>query len=280
MMRDVGDLVEFESFARRALQEANATGFIHVRDVDSGQVFHVAANGQRDLASSTLMPPLSIIKVYLAAEWLEQGLGSTAVDCGAGSMVRRMLVDEVLISGCDSAAKRMAVILRQKLGSRRMLRDLRRYGLDGLSLRPDASNTEWGQVLSLGEEQVPVTPQQLSAFMRVIGQGGAGVFSGLTASRLRAALEGVVQGGTADAIKNSLAGTGWRIGGKTGTGPGQCGAHCDGWFASLLSDQDRPRYVILVFIRGRGIGGGLAAQTAASVAEFLVKGPRSGLPSR
>jgi len=152
-----------------------------------------------------------------------------------------------------------------------MLRDLRRYGLDGLSLRPDASNTEWGQVLSLGEEHVPVTPQQLSAFMRVIGQGGAGLFSGRTASRLRAALEGVVQGGSADAIKNALAGTGWRIGGKTGTGPGQCGAHCDGWFASLLSDQDRPRYVILVFIRGRGIGGGLAAQTAATVAEFLVE---------
>ena len=260
-----------EGFARRVIQDANATGFIHVRDVDSGQVVHVAASGQPDLASSSPIPPLSIIKVYLAAEWLEQGFGSTVVDCGAGSKLRPMLIDEVLISGCDSAGERMAVILRQKLGSRRMLRELRRYGLDSVSLRPDASDAEWGHVLSLGEEKVPVTPQQLSAFMRAIGQGGAGLFSERTASRLRTSLEGVVERGTADAIKNALAGTGWRIGGKTGTGRGQCGEHCDGWFASLLSDQDRPRYVILVFIRGRGIGGGLAAKTAVSVAEFLIE---------
>lgn len=244
-----------------------------MRDVNSGQVVHVSADGHQDLASSSQVPPLSVIKVYLAAEWLEHGFGSLSVDCGAESTVpmRRMLVDEVLITGCDSAAKRMAVILRHKLGSGQMLRELRRYGLHGISLRPDASDTEWAQVLSLGEDHVPVTPQQLSTFMRAIGEGGAGLFSERTALRLRTALEGVVQRGTADTIKDSLAGTGWRLGGKTGTGPGQCGAHCDGWFASLLSDQDRPRYVILVFIRGRGFGSGIAAHTAASIAEYLVE---------
>lgn len=268
-------LSTLESFARRTLQDASATGFIHVQDVNSGQVLHVSTDHRQDLASSSALPPLSIIKVYLATEWLEHGFGSTAVHCGAKSTlpIRRMLVDEMLISGCDSAAREMSVILRRKLGSLRMLRELRRYGLHGISLRPDASDTEWGQVLSLGEDHAPVTPQQLAAFMRAIGQDGAGLFSRRTALRLRTALEGVVQRGTAYSIKNALAGTGWRIGGKTGTGPGQCGENCDGWFASLLSDQASPRYVILVFIHGRGLGGGLAAHTAASIAEYLVARP-------
>ena len=47
------------------------------------------------------------------------------------------------------------------------------------------------------------------------------------------------------------------------------GERCDGWFASLLRDPHHARYVILVFIQGRGLGGGLAARTAASTAQFL-----------
>jgi cell division protein FtsI/penicillin-binding protein 2 len=154
-----------------------------------------------------------------------------------------------------------------------MLHELRRYGLSGISLAPDADDTEWGQVLSLGEDRA-VTPKQVSAFMRNIGVGGAGLFSEQTALRLRTALEGVVQRGTADTIKNALSGTGWRIGGKTGTGPGQCGDHCDGWFASLLSDKDKSRYVILVFIQGQGLGSGVAAHAAAAIAEYLVEQDR------
>ena len=267
-------LPALEDFARQALKDANASGFVHVRDVNSGEVFHISTDGGRDLASSSLMAPLSVIKVYLAAEWLERGFGSTVVDCGVGSKLRPMLAAEMLIFGCDSASKRMAVILRQKLGSEQVLRDLRQFGLESLSLQPSVSDIEWGKVLSLGENKVQVTPEQLSAFIRAIGQGGAGLFSEATALKLRVALEGVVQRGTAATIKNALAGTGWRLGGKTGTGPGQCGEHCDGWFAGLLSDRDRPRFVILVFIRGRGLGSGLAAHIAASIAEFLVQ-PRS-----
>jgi len=39
--------------------------------------------------------------------------------------------------------------------------------------------------------------------------------------------------------------------------------------ASLLRDPHHTRYVILVLIQGRGLGGGLAARTAASTAQFL-----------
>lgn len=163
----------------------------------------------------------------------------------------------------------MVNILRRRIGAGQMLRDLRRYGLQDMTLRPDASDTEWGRVLSLGEDELAVTPQQLSAFFSAIGQGGAKLFLKQTAQRLIAALEGVVQRGTAASIKDALANTGWHIGGKTGTGPGQCGDQCDGWFAGLLSDQHHARYAILVFIRGKGLGGGLAARTAASMAEYL-----------
>ena len=272
----IASSLTLEDFARQILRDSDATGFIHVRDVSSGEVLaHVTRYAspiqEPDLAIDSPIRPLSVIKVYLAAEWLEHGLGGTAVDCAASSSRprRRMFVDDMLISSCDTAAEKMAVILRRRLGPRRVLEDLRRYGLHDTTLKPDASDDEWGRVLSLGEEEVPVTPRQLSAFLCTIGQVGAGLFSQRTAKRLRTALENVVQDGTANSIKDALATTGWRIGGKTGTGPGQCGDHCDGWFASLLSDQNRPRYVILVFIRGRGLGGGLSARTAARVAEYL-----------
>jgi len=68
-----------------------------------------------------------------------------------------------------------------------------------------------------------------------IGRRQGGVFSPKTAYTLRADLDGVVQRGTAVAIKKALPDTRWHIGGKIGTGAGQCGDQCDGWFASLLS---------------------------------------------
>lgn len=264
-----------EHLARQTLRDADATGFVHVRDVISGRVLaHVTSaesGGRNDLAIDSPIPPLSVIKVYLAAAWLEHGFGSTKVDCApsANKPVRHMLIDDVLISGCDSAAGEMAAILRQKLGASEVLRDLRRYGIEELTLKPDASDLEWRRVLSLGEDEVNATPRQLSAFRLAIGQGGGKLLSAATAERLTAALGAVVQDGTATSIKNALNGTGWHIGGKTGTGPGECGDRCNGWFASLLRDQHHGRYVILVFIKGRGLGGGLAARTAASTAQFL-----------
>jgi beta-lactamase class A len=264
-----------EDFARQALRDAAATGFIHVRDVSSGRVLaHVTSaesNQGNGLGIDSPVLPLSVIKVYLAAVWLEHGFSSTKVDCvpSANKLVRHMLIEDVLISGCDSAAEKMATILRHRLGASRMLRDLRLYGIQNLTLNADASDAEWGRVLSLGENGVPVTPQQVSSFLCAVGRGGGHLLSAQTAERLRASLEGVVQHGTASSIKDVLNNTGWHIGGKTGTGPGECSDHCDGWFASLLSDQHRPRYVILVFIQGRGLGGGLAARTAASTAQFL-----------
>ena len=182
-----------------------------------------------------------------------------------------MLVEDVLRSGCDSAGAEMATTLRRRLGAAEVLAELRRAGLTHLSLKPEATDEEWGLVLSLGESNVPVTPRELSGFLRALGDGGAGLVSARTAHRLVDALGDVVTDGTASSIKGALAGTGWKMGGKTGTGPGECGNHCDGWFASLVSDAHVPRDVVLVFVRRQGLGGGVAARLAASMAVALAR---------
>lgn len=125
-----------------------------------------------------------------------------------------MLVDDVLMSGGERAS-----ILERKIGPTQVLSDLHRYGLRALALTPDASDAEWSSVLSLGEDQLAVTPREVSAFLREIGQGRGGLFSPETARALRAALDGVVQHGNAAGIKNAFVNTRWHIGGKTGTGP-------------------------------------------------------------
>jgi hypothetical protein len=167
-----------------------------VRDVSSGRVLaHVTSaesNQGNGLGIDSPVLPLSVIKVYLTAVWLEHGFGSTKVDCArsANKLVRRMLIDDVLISGCDSAAGEMAVLLRTELGASDVLRGLYRYGIENLTLKPDASDSERRQVLSLGDDQVKITPRQLSAFMLAIGQGGDKLLSAATAERLTAALDG------------------------------------------------------------------------------------------
>lgn len=256
-----------EDVARQKLRDANASGLIYVSDVSSGKVLV-------DINESTesRVRPLSVIKMFVAASWIEHGFADVMVDCVAsgGHPPRRMRVEEVVSSGCDSAGAAMAVILREKLGGETVLRDLRRYGLDDLTLKPDASDSDWGSTLTLGEDQMTVTPQQVATFLRAIGQDGAPLFSKPTARRLIASMDGTVDHGTAMGIKDALGRSGWQLGGKTGSGPGQCGDACDGWFASLLSDSHGARYVILVFIKGKGLGGGLAAHTAASLADQLI----------
>jgi len=266
----VGQPSAVDRVAREQLSKANADGFILVHDVRSGRVLaHIGEPKSFGIDSS--VAPLSVIKVFVAAVWLEHGFGDTVVDCDGGQRdrVRRMNVEEMLVSGCDSAGKRMAVLLRQKIGGARVLSDLRRFGIASLTLKPDATDEEWGRVLSLGEEQVPVTPAQVAVFFAAIGNRGGKLMSNRTARALQSALDAVVQRGTADSIKDALAGTGWHIGGKTGTGPGACADHCDGWFAGLVGDSRGTRYVVLAMIRGKGLGSGVAAHAVASIAEYL-----------
>jgi beta-lactamase class A len=113
LVQEAADDAALEAFARQALHDADAIGFIHVRDVSSGRVLAATSaesNQGNGLGIDSPVLPLSVIKVYLAAVWLEHGFGSTKVDCApsANKLVRHMLIDDMLISGCDSAAGEMA----------------------------------------------------------------------------------------------------------------------------------------------------------------------------
>jgi len=138
-----------------------------------------------------------------------------------------------------------------------------------MTLKPGVDDTEWAGFCHLARKTSRSRlDNSRPSFVRSVEVARIWSLPRLL-GRLVTALDAVVQHGTAASIKDSLANTAWRIGGKTGTGPGDCGDHCDGWFASLVSDHHGVRYVILVFIRGKGLGGGVAAHSSASLAEYL-----------
>jgi cell division protein FtsI/penicillin-binding protein 2 len=163
-------------------------------------------------------------------------------------------------------------------------------------LSAGTKDPEWADTLSLGETKFIVTPLHISRFLQAVGnQGvmispvarveGSGngalsvaqkhrIMQESAALRLQAALRDVVQRGSAQSISHTLDGTGWQIGGKTGTGPGPApiGPHSDGWFAGLVFDpQGRARFTVATFVRHGGRGGGNAAMISAKLARFLIE---------
>ncbi|HET7461291.1 MAG TPA: M56 family metallopeptidase [Longimicrobium sp.] len=146
----------------------------------------------------------------------------------------------------------------------------------------DGDAAGWA-ALGLGDRTVRVTPLHLSRFVQSIGNGGVmlaptldpsvaaaradgrRVMTAGTAARLRSAMLDVVRRGTAARAGQLLAGSAWRLGGKTGTlnhpGHGQ-----DGWFAGLAFDASgAPRYALVVFLPESGSGGGEPARLAAEL---------------
>lgn len=87
-------------------------------------------------------------------------------------------------------------------------------------------------------------------------------------------MRAVVQRGSAQAIARTLDGTGWQIGGKTGTGPGPgtIGLQSDGWFAGLVFDPEgAARFTVATFVRLGGRGGENAAMISAQLARYLIE---------
>jgi cell division protein FtsI/penicillin-binding protein 2 len=136
-----------------------------------------------------------------------------------------------------------------------------------------------------------VTPLHLSRFVQAIGNGGVmlaptldpsvaaaradgrRVMTPETAARLRSAMLDVVRRGTATAAGRVLAGSAWKLGGKTGT-LDHPGHRNDGWFAGLAFDASgAPRYSVLVYLPESGSGGGEPARLAASLTTRLAAMP-------
>jgi cell division protein FtsI/penicillin-binding protein 2 len=92
-----------------------------------------------------------------------------------------------------------------------------------------------------------------------------------TALKLKTAMIAVVDRGTAASAQPLFAGTGWDLGGKTGTAqiPGRPD---DGWFAGLVFDPEGiARYSIVVYLQGGGPGGRMPAGIGGGMTRALVE---------
>ena len=171
-----------------------------------------------------------------------------------------------------------------------------------VSLTTETKDEEWAETLSLGETNMSVTALHISRFLQAVGNGGVllapmarkerATFSvgksnvsrrefdnpirmmeESTALRLQSAMRDTVQRGTAKSIAKTLEDTGWRIGGKTGSGPALLpkAELVDGWFAGLIFDpQGTARFTVATFVRSGGPGGENAAKISATLAHYLV----------
>lgn len=147
---------------------------------------------------------------------------------------------------------------------------------------------EWAQ-LSIGQGPVDVTPIAVSRFVQAIGNGGVmlpptleweraqdrpegtRVMSAATSMKLQQAMLRVVDEGTAVSASPLLEGTGWDMGGKTGTAQ-IAGRQDDGWFAGLMYGPDRrPRYTVVVYLQGGGPGGRAPAAVAAGLTRVMAQ---------
>jgi hypothetical protein len=254
-----------DSRVRQLLRDAGARGAIVVLDVPTGRLVASAGNA-RDVAAPVL--PLSVIKLYIAAIWWDRELGD--VSFGPPGALRAT-VSDVVSHGYDAPGAEMAVELRRRFGGAAVLEALKHYGLGSVTLDPAAEDATWGSALSIGEHGVRVTLLEVAQFVRAIGAGGGDLLRPEVAESLQAAMLRAGETGTARIAAARLAGTHWKLAGKTGTGPNVVGPTSDGWFAGLLFENAQPRYAVAVYVDARGPGGGVAASLAADLPKLLAR---------
>jgi hypothetical protein len=260
------DRTAADLFAQRGL-----AGLLVAQDVRTGAV--VAESG----AQSPILP-LSTVKLLAFAAYLEH----------RAQLPADLKVDpEALIAqGVDGDGRRLGIALRHGLDDAALLRQLAVFGFppcrpgqaaDCISITSADSDQRWGDLLSIGEADIRVTPLGLSRFLRAVGRGGLGdaaaprrIMRAATARQLQAAMLRTVQVGTAASIKDRLAGLG-QIGGKTGSGPANANP-LDGVFAALVFDRrGAARYTVVTYVRAGGYGGGAAAAISADLAAKLLR---------
>ncbi|MEX2570127.1 MAG: penicillin-binding transpeptidase domain-containing protein [Gemmatimonadota bacterium] len=157
-----------------------------------------------------------------------------------------------------------------------------------IRISDSTGDAEWGQ-LAIGQGPLDVTVVAVSRFIQAIandglmaaptieqelasgGAAGERVMSEGTARRLQEAMRAVVDRGTGRAAGQLVQGTGWGLGGKTGTAQ-VAGRPDNGWFAGILfGPEGDPRYTVVSFLEGGGPGGGMPARAAGGVARYLAE---------
>jgi hypothetical protein len=259
--------------ARDLMKAANLTAITIMLDAHTGRLLVAAASDPAKLDVSSSLLPLSTVKLMVAASWLDH---EQSVDLAESAQ----LLSDMIVNGNDDAGKRVASALRKAIGTKAVLNDLKHYGFT-TSLSEQTTPQDWQDTLSIGERRFTITAPQLSLFLHAVGNGGITlsvangdrVMQEGTALKLQSVMREVVETGTARGVAGILAGTGWQLGGKTGTGPGADGApgpESDGWFAGIIFDpQGKARFTVATFVRHGGYGGGNAARISAELARFL-----------
>jgi hypothetical protein len=158
-----------------------------------------------------------------------------------------------------------------------------------IKLRDRYNAFEFAQT-AIGQGPVDVTPVAVSRFLQAIGNGGVMLPVTFEAERMREIPEGrrimkpettvklqramlaTVDSGTAVRAVPVLQGSGWDMGGKTGTADVRRGAIPDGWFAGLMYGPDgRPRYTVVVYVANGGQGGRIAVPIAAQMTRWMAQ---------
>lgn len=158
-----------------------------------------------------------------------------------------------------------------------------------LRVSESTGRAEWAQI-AIGQGPVDATVVHVSRFMQAIGNDGVmlpptiewemreevvddtddlatRVMSTETSRLLRTAMLQVVDRGSARRVAAEVDATGWDLSGKTGTAQ-VAGEADNGWFAGLIHGPDgRPRYTVVVFLRGGGPGGRMPAGIAAGLTQ-------------
>ncbi len=298
------------------MREKNWQGIVVMQNVADGSlvVAAAAAPKQFDLAAPIL--PLSTVKLLVAASCLDH---KEQMDASIDS-----LIEQSLVGGNDNAGRRLAGMLRKKVGADGLIQNLRDYGFlpkaeapswdrsfwrevppewkdrfvpsdVGHSLGDETSPGDWENALSLGEEHFTTTALHLSRFLQAIGNEGvvikpvarstessvsapaadpviSRIMRRATALKLKQLMRATVERGTARSAGAVLAGTGWSMGGKTGTGPGPTppGPSSDGIFAGLIfAPTGEAQFTVVTFLQKSGLGGGEAARISAEMGKFL-----------
>ncbi|HEU4453992.1 MAG TPA: penicillin-binding transpeptidase domain-containing protein [Longimicrobium sp.] len=156
-----------------------------------------------------------------------------------------------------------------------------------IKLRERYNAFEYAQT-SIGQGPVDVTPIAVSRFLQAIGNGGTmlpvtfeadrmkeipegrQIMQPTTTLKLQRAMLATVDSGTAVRAIPILQGSGWDMGGKTGTADVARGRVPDGWFAGLMFGPDgRPKYTVVVYVANGGQGGRIAAPMAATMTRYM-----------
>lgn len=205
--------------AWQLLSETGLNGAVIIQDVQTGAVVAYAATGRASdppFGIKRYAPPGSVFKLAVAALWWENDIPEQRMACPpyiqtGNARIRNFesheyesirVPTEMLTVSCNTAAVRMALEMRQRLGAEAFRDAYQRFGFVTYSSGPPSASEEefwntgndawrrrmtpppvrvrfasrftaheWGQI-AIGQGPVDVTPLSISRFLQAIGNNG------------------------------------------------------------------------------------------------------------